>query len=691
MQLQIDKLGKVSITVEKGYWDIDKDYDKLTVVEKEGTFGTFISRKPVPAGTVLTDRTYWIPFSSLKEDIILDYNAFRDKYGTELATIKDRLNLIEEQLIILNKLNENTDKALSDANSAINIANNAITEANNTLEKAKDIIEINENLQTDIQDLQTEDRDIKDTIEGIRINFNSNINNLRDDVNDKIKHIGTFTSLETALSSSLNSKRIPILLFDYNNAKGIIINQINENNIVSQYIYINRNTYHRDVTFDGNGNYNAFPLEETGVHHIDFTRLTTAFNINFKSYQNNILKTISIPLASPALAGLLSPSNIAKLNNTPVFFKKINADKLFKLTTESTHNNIIDALREYEWSLYVNSSDLYQVVNDGYVFQDNTTKARIKVEKTNKGYTFLQITNSIPEEGIRIKTVSIDCTETGVYTCTSSGTSKQIADMESLLSISNDLSVTKSIVTNLQQTINTIIEEDTDNVINKFNEIVNFLANIENTNTLEGILNGINTSINEVKNMAINFHIVTNVSVSPNIIYKGEINNVNINYSAKLSDKILTCSATLDSENGDLVSNPYSVTDTRTFKLFIHINDVNNNINTIVPKSITVNAYYPKYYGCSDKETITETDILSFTKQPADSKATANNITTNIPSNSYLWLCVPNSMTINKVTSSGFEVPMANPISIEVTNKGTYKCYKTANKIQQGSITYNIQ
>ena len=40
MQLQIDKLGKVSITVEQNYWDINKDYDKLTVVEKEGVFGT---------------------------------------------------------------------------------------------------------------------------------------------------------------------------------------------------------------------------------------------------------------------------------------------------------------------------------------------------------------------------------------------------------------------------------------------------------------------------------------------------------------------------------------------------------------------------------------------------------------------------------------------------------------------------
>ena len=87
MQLQKENLGKVAITIEEGYWDINKDYDKLTIVEKEGTFGTFISRKPVPAGVTLTDRKYWIPFSSLKEEILLNYNAFIAKYSDIIEEI----------------------------------------------------------------------------------------------------------------------------------------------------------------------------------------------------------------------------------------------------------------------------------------------------------------------------------------------------------------------------------------------------------------------------------------------------------------------------------------------------------------------------------------------------------------------------------------------------------------------------
>lgn len=88
MKLQIDKLGKVAITVEKDYWDISKDYDKLVVVQKENINTSYLSRKPVPAGTELTDREYWIPFSRCFEitqefgnnpDIAISQKAITDE------------------------------------------------------------------------------------------------------------------------------------------------------------------------------------------------------------------------------------------------------------------------------------------------------------------------------------------------------------------------------------------------------------------------------------------------------------------------------------------------------------------------------------------------------------------------------------------------------------------------------------
>lgn len=104
MQLSVDKLGKVAITIEEGYWSNTKDYDRLTVVEAPGNeYKTYISRKPVPAGTVLTNRKYWIPFSSLKEEIVLDYNTFVNLWTQNLNDLSASVNQkITDEVNILN-------------------------------------------------------------------------------------------------------------------------------------------------------------------------------------------------------------------------------------------------------------------------------------------------------------------------------------------------------------------------------------------------------------------------------------------------------------------------------------------------------------------------------------------------------------------------------------------------------------
>lgn len=149
MKPKIDYLGKVSCTVSKDYWSSEKDYDKLTIVEKEGVFGTFISRKPVLAGTPLTNREFWIPFSSVKESIVLDYNSFKDKYDKQLNDYKislsdviSRLKTLEESKTDINDLIEIANTALYRANNALYRANNALTAVaiiNNKLAKPNGI------------------------------------------------------------------------------------------------------------------------------------------------------------------------------------------------------------------------------------------------------------------------------------------------------------------------------------------------------------------------------------------------------------------------------------------------------------------------------------------------------------------------------------------------------------------------
>ena len=82
MESVIKKLGKTSVTVEKDYHSSKKEYNKLTVVEEEGAFKTYLSRKPVPVGIELTNREYWIPFSGVLESIVFDYIKFKQEYGS---------------------------------------------------------------------------------------------------------------------------------------------------------------------------------------------------------------------------------------------------------------------------------------------------------------------------------------------------------------------------------------------------------------------------------------------------------------------------------------------------------------------------------------------------------------------------------------------------------------------------------
>lgn len=92
------------------------------------------------------------------------------------------------------------------------------------------------------------------------------------------------------------------------------------------------------------------------------------------------------------------------------------------------------------------------------------------------------------------------------------------------------------------------------------------------------------------------------------------------------------------------------------------------------PRSISTNLYLPVYYGFSKATTGNELTITSLTK--GGSSLNGTKTLTNDDATKYLWLCVPNTMSINKVTSGGFDVPFLAPVEAS-TPLGTYKCYRT--------------
>lgn len=98
MNTQIDNLGKVSLTVEKDYWSSDKCYDKLVIVEKENE-ATYLSRKPVPAGTSIYNREYWIKLgASSSNEKLHVYIGVGQSY--ENVTFIDTNKTLSNNLII---------------------------------------------------------------------------------------------------------------------------------------------------------------------------------------------------------------------------------------------------------------------------------------------------------------------------------------------------------------------------------------------------------------------------------------------------------------------------------------------------------------------------------------------------------------------------------------------------------------
>lgn len=95
---------------------------------------------------------------------------------------------------------------------------------------------------------------------------------------------------------------------------------------------------------------------------------------------------------------------------------------------------------------------------------------------------------------------------------------------------------------------------------------------------------------------------------------------------------------------------------------------------------------YMGFAGASDAAGLAITELSKYA--PLTSPAGTYKIKNN-SDGIYLWLCVPDTMTINKVTSSGFTVPMRE-VQTGQTELGGYKCYRSSNAIVAGEYTYTI-
>lgn len=125
------------------------------------------------------------------------------------------------------------------------------------------------------------------------------------------------------------------------------------------------------------------------------------------------------------------------------------------------------------------------------------------------------------------------------------------------------------------------------------------------------------------------------------------------------------------------------ITDTATYKLDITYQGVSKST------SVVVKAVRAMYMGGNQKAAdLTQDEIKALNKQALKASASGN-YSFEVAQNDYAWFCVPKDFSINKMTSSGFDVPLEAPVTIQVDGYD-YKCYRTSSALAAGSMSVTI-
>lgn len=195
-------------------------------------------------------------------------------------------------------------------------------------------------------------------------------------------------------------------------------------------------------------------------------------------------------------------------------------------------------------------------------------------------------------------------------------------------------------------------------------------------------------SVSELEKVV--FPLNVSLSVSPTIVEAGTSTEVTINWNATLKGQPINNVADF-TLNGTSVkgttSKKETITDTTpTTKTYTLVTSYNGRSNTSKANLSVVGAMY---FGFDAADNVSNLTINALGKQ--NLKTTANGTYTlqNSTNGHYMWLCIPNNMSINRVTLNGFDVPM-EAAATKAVGDITYKCYRSSNALVNGSFTIII-
>ena len=168
------------------------------------------------------------------------------------------------------------------------------------------------------------------------------------------------------------------------------------------------------------------------------------------------------------------------------------------------------------------------------------------------------------------------------------------------------------------------------------------------------------------------------LSRTPSAIEKGVPTQITLSWTTKFNGADLTPeklsvkrgSAVL-TEDVSLKTIKDTISDTQAYSIAAVLKGITKTATT------SVGAYYPMYFGGDSEANGADLDFSGLAKQPI--RATpAGQVTIALTAGQYLWLCVPEDMTIHGVgILNSFPVIMEEPVTVAVADKGNYKCYRS--------------
>lgn len=474
------------------------------------------------------------------------------------------------------------------------------------------------------------------------------------DITEKIKHnildLGTFSQSKDAEDKAAEEEvcrnsDIVIILYKVGETNGIIYQQVGTNNTLQKLTWKNIQ-YYRRIPVDGTPS----SWIQTGMDTLKWDSTNNKYDFYYLDSKVSG-HTDSIPIANDSKAGLLSSELYGKINKSINTISVTSEDKSTSIvyTIKNTNNNNVTSSGTI--TVPKDSS-----VKDVQILDTNATiDANGNLSKGNpEGDTALCIVYLLQNQTYKLAKIDLQ---------------KFLEESE----FKDGLQVK-------EHQVSVKIDSNSEN----------YLSVSSNGVKISGVNSKfvtVNNKLSEINKVLYNQHSQVTLSGNPTIIEKGVNTKINLSWNYKFNGAETTpTSMQLKSGSTILESVNKTYTDTINTSKSYQVTAVNEGI-TKTSNIITVNAYYPMYFGEAGK-TFDTTKIVTTTNKRPIASSPKGDISITFTGGQYLWLCIPSNMTINKVTSSGFAVPMEEPINQTINE--IYKCYRSTDTINKGTVNFTI-